>query len=47
MWKKLFKGWTVSFEVRSGSAKWTEELRTASRWRCKQVDIGIGAARLI
>jgi hypothetical protein len=33
MWKKLFKGWTVSFEVWSRAAKWTEERRTASRRR--------------
>jgi hypothetical protein len=31
MWKKLFKGWTVSFEVCSEDVKWTEKLRTASK----------------
>ena len=31
MWKKLFKGWTVSFEVWSEAARWTEERRNASR----------------
>ena len=33
MWKKPFKGWTVSVEVWSESAKWTEKWRTASRRR--------------
>ena len=33
MWKKFFKGWTVSFEVWSEAAKCTEERRTASRRR--------------
>jgi len=33
IWKKLFKGWTVSFEVWSEAARWTEERRTASRRR--------------
>ena len=49
MWKKLFKGWTVSFEVWSEAARWTEERRNASRRRGagEQVDIGIGAERLI
>ena len=35
MWKKLIKGWTVSFEVWSEAASWTEERRTASK-RCRQ-----------
>ena len=35
MWKKLFKGWTVSFEGWSEAARWTEERRMASR-RCKR-----------
>ena len=30
MWKKLFKGWTASFEVWSESERWTEERRTTS-----------------
>jgi hypothetical protein len=34
-WKKLFKGWTVSFESWGESARWTEERRMASR-RCKR-----------
>ena len=33
MWKKLIKGWTVSFEVWSELSKWTEKQRTASRLR--------------
>jgi hypothetical protein len=33
MWKKLFKGWTASFEVWSEAARGTEERRTASRRR--------------
>jgi hypothetical protein len=33
MWKKLFKGWTFSFEVWSEEARWTEERRAASRRR--------------
>ena len=27
MWKKLFKGWTASFEGWSEAARWTEERR--------------------
>ena len=33
MWKKILKGWTVSFQVWSDTAKWTEKRRTASRRR--------------
>ena len=25
LWKKLFKGWTASFEIWSETARWTEE----------------------
>ena len=34
-WKKLFKGWTISFEGWGEAARWTEERRMASR-RCKR-----------
>ena len=33
LWKKLFKGWTVSFEGWSEAARWTEERRMSSRRR--------------
>ena len=39
MWKKLFKGWTVSFEVWSEAAKWREERRTAKE---KKGELGSG-----
>ena len=33
LWKKLFKGWTVSYESWSEAVRWTAERRTASRRR--------------
>jgi hypothetical protein len=42
--RKLFKGWTTSFEVWSESMRWTAERRTASRHSRRT---GIGAEQLI
>ena len=43
--KKLFKGWTASFEGWNEAARWTEEDGRQAGEASAQVDIGIEAER--